>query len=104
MKVPDVVRLVRICLALAVIAGCCQAQQTIRIPAKAKTEELQSRAEKTKSNGCMFLPTRQRCMKAAGYADTDRNTFINDFYGTNENISFFNQIKSIYNSASASAT
>jgi hypothetical protein len=107
MRLSGRIQLGRICLVLAVFAGYCRAQQTVRMPAKSESEESQAAVTDrlktaTKSNGCLFLPTLAHCMKAAGY--TDRNKFINDFYTTNGSFSFFNQIKSIYNSASASAT
>lgn len=49
---------------------------------------------------CVLFPTRSGCMDFG----TDKLANINAFYQTNGPLSFFNQIKSIYNGASGSAT
>ena len=59
------------------------------------------------SNGlpCWLFPTRGGCMSyGPGTPNINKDNNINTFYGTVEPLSFFNQIKSIYNGASSSAT
>lgn len=57
---------------------------------------------------CWVIPTRAHCMDFGPPAGVDRHTKIysniNGFYQTTGSFSFFNQIKSIYNGASGSAT
>lgn len=52
------------------------------------------------SFACSIFPTRSGCMNFGG----NPQAAINAFYQTNGSFSFFNQIKSIYNGASSSAT
>jgi hypothetical protein len=49
---------------------------------------------------CLLFPTRPGCMDFG----TDKQANINSFYNTDGTYSFFNQINSIYNGASGSAT
>lgn len=77
--------------------------QTIAVPAQFKADDTFKAKPETKLP-CWLIPTRYSCMNAAGYADSERNKFINDFYRTSSNLSYFNQVKSIYNRASGSAT
>jgi hypothetical protein len=51
---------------------------------------------------CWLLPTRGGCMDSGGKDKKDDN--INTFYGTAGKLSYFDQIKSIYNRASSAAT
>jgi len=51
-------------------------------------------------SACLLFPTRHSCMDYG----TDSQANINSFYQTNGSISYLNQIKSIYNGASGSAT
>ena len=58
---------------------------------------------------CLFFPTRSGCMDFGVGADVNKNretinSNINLFYQTAGSYTFFNQIKSIYNGASGSAT
>ena len=81
--------------------------QTIRVPNPGPVPETPSRPATVSGppaapsgKHCWLFPTRGSCMDfGAG-----RNDNINAFYGTNGSISYFNQIKSIYNGASGSAT
>jgi len=52
------------------------------------------------SFACSLIPTRGGCMDFGG----DKPGAINAFYQTSGPFSFFNQIKSVYNNASGSAT
>lgn len=54
------------------------------------------------SKSCWWAPTRQQCVGA--YRDPARNANINTFFSTDGTLSYLNQIKSIYNGASSSAT
>lgn len=62
----------------------------------------------TSKISCWPIPTRAGCMDFGAVNDVDRKTKIysniNAFYQTSGSYSFFNQIKSIYNNASGSAT
>jgi Fibronectin type III domain len=57
---------------------------------------------------CWPIPVRPHCMDFWAVNDVDRKTKIysniNSFYQTSGSFSFFNQVKSIYNGASGSAT
>jgi hypothetical protein len=90
-------------LTMVGIASYCQAQ-TIRVPFGAPIPRLDShkaeRPKKPDKKYCWLAPTRAACMDFG--AGRDEN--INAFYGTNSSLSYFNQIKSIYNGASSSAT
>jgi hypothetical protein len=122
MKMLEMIRLTPICLVFAVVASPLQGQ-TIRLPTAGgltktkppethellnapdalKAKEAQSKTAKAWALPCSIFPTRDKC-RTTDYPDTDRVHFINAFYRTYNSISFFNQIKSIYNGASGSAT
>src|SRR5438270_4454391 len=70
-------------------------QPTIRVPSRAKAVPVSPGRK-----ACWLLPMLGDCMSTPA----ERNENINTFYGTASNLSFFNQIKSIYNGASSSAT
>jgi hypothetical protein len=70
-------------------------QPTVRVPSRAAAVDVSP-----DSKACWLFPMQGDCM---GTKD-ERNSNINKFYGTANNVSFFNQIKSIYNGASSSAT
>jgi hypothetical protein len=87
------------------LAMLCHAQQTIGVPSRAASEprSLEKRSLAAVGNPpkhCWLAPTRGVCMEYGG----DKNANINTFFGTAGNYSFFNQVKSIYNGASSSAT
>jgi hypothetical protein len=93
---------------IAVLPGYAQ---TIRVPIHAPKAESKVRPEEAlasetaqtpepEKHHCQFLPTRVACMGSG----TIRDTNINNFYSTANKLSYFNQIKSLYNGASSSAT
>jgi hypothetical protein len=84
-KILDGVRLGRVCLVFAVLAGCLQAQ-TIRLSGPLTVDE-DKRKDVETSLPCSILPLREKCMEQAG--ETDRIKFINNFYRTYNSISFF---------------
>jgi hypothetical protein len=69
---------------------------------KAEKKMKKEKTEITRKDTCWLFPLAgQIC---AGDMEDDRNKNINTFYGTAGQFSFLNQIKSIYNGASSSAT
>jgi hypothetical protein len=100
MRILDAVRLGCVCLVFAVLAGHLEAQ-TVRLFGPLTLADT-TRQDVDTPLPCSILPIRDTCMAQAGI--TDRNKFINNFYRTYNSISFLNQIKSIYNGSSASAT
>jgi hypothetical protein len=88
-----------------VIACTVVHAQTSRVPSfRVSKEPNKTRFSisdnKSPSKKCLlFLPT-IRCMGN----DEERNANINAFFGSASNLSYFSQIKSIYNGASSSAT
>lgn len=77
------------------------AQQTIRVPARATRTDTAKELQIEDKSNCWLLPTSKRCM---GADEDTRAANINKFYGTANKLSYFNQIRSIYNGASSSAT
>lgn len=91
---------------IAVLPGY---SQTVRVPIHAPHLEARPEATPTpeaaptpepEKHHCQFLPTREACMGKGDIRDKN----INAFYGTADKLSYFNQIKSLYNGASSSAT
>jgi hypothetical protein len=89
----------------------CATQETIRVPSRAASEpqSIQSRKHAAGAanapKNCWLLPTRDKCMRfGEDVSDKAKNDRINTFFGMANSYSFFNQIKSIYNGASSSAT
>jgi hypothetical protein len=88
--------------------------QTIRVPVHAPpTQETpqvgagegeSSSAKKPTQKSCWWLPTATWLKSHASCVGQDKTTYINNFFSTEKNLSYFNQIKSIYNRASSSAT
>jgi hypothetical protein len=110
----NTVPLAPVCLAFALAAATSLHAQMMRLPtptSKAPNDHMTtdnllprntSNGGKTSTLSCSILPMRQSCGVKAGY--TDQKDYVNAFYRTFTSISFFNQVKSIYNAASASAT
>jgi hypothetical protein len=72
--------------------------QSIRVPVKvAPAASLTA----TPPEGCAVLPLRDDCL---GTDNDKKDTYINQFYRTTSDHTYFSQIKSIYNGASASTT
>ena len=114
MRTLDSVRLAPIWMVLAIAANSVHGQ-TMRLPTPVALPKRQENLDLVGQPGvpkqheprkfalpCSIFPTRDACRTKAG--ETDRITFVNTFYRTYSSISFFNQVKSIYNGSSASAT
>jgi hypothetical protein len=107
MQISKILGLGTICFLLASSASYTRAQ-TIRVPTYQITPSPVPAAPgapaaappPTPPAGCWLLPTRSHCMDFGSGIDSN----INTFFGTNGSLSYFNQIKSIYNGASGSAT
>ena len=83
--------------------------QTVRVPSRriesaapVAPPPAPAAAAAPSGQNCWFLPTRGSCMDSGGEDHKDDN--INAFFGTAGKLSYFDQIKSIYNRASSSAT
>jgi hypothetical protein len=72
----------------------------VAIDAKGKASDASTFSVTTTRISCLLFPTRPGCVDF----DPGKNANINAFYQTNGSLSFFNQVKSIYNGASGSAT